>query len=130
MLKEHEINEGLANCYGTDKWYQFNAMFPKLVITDGVKFLAESADCYWLLDVIGSHQPEALKTPALRDFQLWEVEVAEDKSCVVTCKTDSGKKFKIKQEIGYTDFPLKNLKLYCNAGGPQGTRVILLTSEY
>ena len=42
----------LAQFTGTERYYR---IAPKFLITDGVKFLAENAGCYWLLDVAVSH---------------------------------------------------------------------------
>jgi len=52
------------------------------------------------------------------------MEVKDDKSAVVTMREDTGKKALVMQRIGYTDFPLKSIKLYLIDG------VLLLPSEY
>ncbi len=45
----------LAHFTGTTQWYR-NRMFPAYTYTDGVKFLAEEAECYWLIDYVFSNQ--------------------------------------------------------------------------
>ena len=42
----------LAQFTGTERYYR---IAPKFLITDGVKYLAENAGCYWLLDAAVSH---------------------------------------------------------------------------
>jgi hypothetical protein len=48
-------------------------LFPRLIYTDGVKHLIVNADCFWLLDIIGSFQPIAKKDESLRDMQFWHL---------------------------------------------------------
>jgi len=88
------------------------------VYTDGVKYLAEKAGAFWLLDVIFSYQKR--KEP----FQLWILRVNEDKSAVVTMQEDCNTKVLIKQEFNFTTFPFKEIRLFYIDG------VLLLPSEY
>ena len=97
----------------------------RLIYTEGVKYLAEKGDAYWLVDAIVSHQPDKrLKTPELAAFQLWELVVHEDKSATLTVRADSDQPAVITQEIPFTDFPLDSIKLYVCTG------TLLLPSEY
>jgi len=114
MLKE----ESLVQFTGTEKYYSYFT----LKLTDGVKYLAEEGKCFWLLDIIASYQPKYHQVP----FQLWELEVKEDKSATVYMRedSDSGYPFLVKQFIPYTDFPLNSIKLYVI------DKVVLLPSEY
>ena len=43
----------LSGFTGTENWYRY-AMMPRFTYTDGVKYLAEQAKAYWLLDAIFS----------------------------------------------------------------------------
>ena len=94
--------------------------FTGLLYTDGIQYLAERAGSYWLIDLVGSHQPK------LQDarFQVWKLEVKEDKSALVTMIEDDGEPIRVSQEIGFTDFPLHEFSFYCIDG------VMLLKSEY
>jgi len=58
---------------GTESYHRFSVLFPNLVLTDGVKFLAENASCYWWLDIIGSYQSLAQKDESLRRMQFWSL---------------------------------------------------------
>lgn len=114
----------LAQFHGSETIYLHWSK--RLTYTQGVKFVAERAAAYWLLDAIASYQPRCQRDPMLRDFQLWELDVT-GRAAVLTCRRDSGRgeKFVVSQRIEYTDFPLDSLRLYlCN-----GT-LLLPPSEY
>jgi len=105
---------------GTDQWHKH---FTGLLYTDGVKYMAETAGAYWLLDAIGSYQRQLNKNERLAEFQLWKLEVIESRG-LLTCRADSNEKPVISQEIEYTDFCLESIKLYVEGG------VLLLPSEH
>lgn len=94
-----------------------------LAYTDGVRYLAEQAKAYWLIDRIALAQPYANQDAWLREFQLWELHAREDRCAVLICSHDSEEQaFRIR--IPSTDFPLAYLKLYVEGG------VLLLPSEH
>jgi hypothetical protein len=80
------LEENLAQFIGTQNYYRHT--IGNFMFTDGVKYLAETAQCYWLLDVIASYilKPKIKRIP----FQLWELKVNKDKSATVTMREDSG----------------------------------------
>jgi hypothetical protein len=41
--------------------------------SEGVRYVAETLNAYWLIDVIAAAQPFACRDAWLRQFQLWEV---------------------------------------------------------
>ena len=91
--------------------------------TDGVKYLADQAQCYWLIDVVASYQGyQKIKAVA---FQVWELTVNDDQTAVVVMKDMRQPDMPaiVKQEIPYTDFPLKTIKLYLT------NKVLFLPSE-
>lgn len=129
METREAIENGLAQCIGTEG-YHFNAMFGKnFVYTDGVRYLIEAADAVWLMQAIFSHR-------RTEEFQVWELEVFADKTAVLTMKEDSNYPNLVSQVIRYTDFPLQNVKFFgvndhCREDGSEGNRVVLMvTSEY
>lgn len=91
--------------------------------TDGVQWLANHANCYWLLDAIASWQPASFHLVGA-EFQLWTLTVSQDHSAMLECRSDSDQPAKILQRIEYTDFPLNHFTLYCESG------VLLLPSEH
>jgi len=121
MLTETDLNTFI----GTTGYYRYLA---GLKLTDGVKYLADEAGAYWLLDIIASYQlqDEIRREP----FQVWELKLSPNNAttgkyeAVVTMKTDTNRPLLVKQQIEYTDFPLDSITLYLIDG------VILLTSEY
>jgi hypothetical protein len=120
MKTSHEIITELNQFYGSATHYKH---WLGLKYTDGVQYLAQEANCYWLLDAIASHQTKnLLSDPRLREFQIWHLQV-KDNSAVLICEWDTNKKV-LRQEIEYTDFPLSHLKLYLVE------KVLMLTNEY
>ena len=80
---------------GTEQYYRH--WLKGIVYTDGVKYVAESAGAYWLIDLIASYQPLEV------EFQVWELRKEGEAWCV-EC-TDGNENFVLKQDIPYTDFP-------------------------
>ena len=120
MKPAQEIQDVLDQCTGTSEYHRFSPL-SSLVITDGVKYLANNAGVYWLLDIVASYQNKCNKDEMLRDFQIWTLKVKNGKGKVI-CERDTDD-VAITQKIEYTDFPLPEIKLYCENG------VICLPSE-
>ena len=115
--------ENLNNFHGTENYYT-NPMYP-FEWTDGVKYLVENGEAYWLLDSIASWQKEPIikSNQDLRQVQFWKLKVNSDNSAVLTCERDRDDVV-ITQKIPFTDFPLEEITLYLCDG------VLLLPSEY
>lgn len=111
------LEEELAQFHGTTRYYK---NFTGLLFTDGIKYLADRAGSYWLIDLVGSYQRDLTGA----QFQLWEVEVAEQFAGVVTMREDDNAPVLVRQSIPYTDFPLANFSFYCV------DNVMMLKSEY
>lgn len=118
MEENKQLKEDLNHFTGTEKYYA--SSFGGLKLTDGIHYLRETANCYWFIDIIESYQHK------LKDihFQLWKIVVNDDRTAVVTCIEDIDQPNLVKQELQYTDFPLKEFECYCIDG------VVLLKSEY
>ncbi len=112
----------LARFQGTENHYKHWLGYFKY--TDGVKYLADKAGAYWLIDDIASHQLDARvqNDEMLQQFQIWQLSVQEN-SGVLTLLRDTDDPM-LTQEIKYTDFPLDEIKLYLNE------KVLMLPSEY
>jgi hypothetical protein len=113
------LNEAdLANFTGSENWYKH--FLGRTLFTDGVKYVADQAGAYWLIDEIAINQTR----PKVRaeEFQVWTLRVNGSKA-ILTCDDGNGNVVFTKR-IEYTDFPLREIKLYCTDG------TILLPSEY
>jgi hypothetical protein len=128
MITESDLD----GFYCTDNYFSHWAK--KLCYTDGVKYLADKAGAYWLIDAIASYQNDAkiTKNSMLRNMQFWKLEVVDGKG-VLTCVEDSGRKPVIRQEIEFTDFPLSEVEIWVERGSVDGvteTLVAMLKSEH
>ena len=123
-LSASELGLRLGYFTGTEHYYKH--WLPGLVFTDGVKYLADKAGAYWLIDIVASYQPKLRKmSSGLREFQLWTLKVNEEtREAVVTCQADLNTPNVVRQLIPYTDFPLAEIKLYVEGN------VLLLPSEH
>ena len=111
----------MAQFTGSEAFYQYG-LKGEMLFTDGVKYVADTARAYWLLDEITLAQ-RFKREVAAEEFQLWILVVAEDRTAMLTCDDGNGHIVHSKQ-IPYTDFPIGGIKLYvCNG-------VIMLPSEY
>ena len=115
----------LTQFTGTEAYYRWSVLFPKVVLTDGTKYLAETAGAYWLMDVIASHLPSVPKTEQFaiavlkKTGKKWKFLLVDD----VPANTNYAR-----QTIGFSDFPLDEIKLYVIR--QDDLWVILLPSEY
>lgn len=107
-------------------------------MTDGVVYLRENANCYWLLDAIVSHLPKLLKNERCCDFSVWILKKVGN-GAELTAVADSGEEPVIKQMIEYTDFPFSEegeFKLFGQIGALNikgkntPTYILMLPSEY
>jgi hypothetical protein len=79
MLDAKQLQFVLAEFQGTNNYFK-NML--GLKYTDGIKFLADNAECYWLIDAIASHQTTALNNPNLAEFQLWILVVGNNREFI------------------------------------------------
>jgi hypothetical protein len=99
-----------------------------LKYSEGVEYLAQKADAFWLIDAIASYQRDKriAQDPQnmLQDFQLWTLKL-HNGGALLWLRRDSGKAHApvIEQVIEYTDFPLEKVTLYVENG------VLCLPSE-
>jgi|TARA_Y100000310_G_scaffold955_1_gene1325 hypothetical protein len=117
MLKAEQINEELPYFTGTEHYYKY---LSGLKLTDGVKFLADSCECYWFIDIIASYQSK-VGNERLQSWNLFKDNVLD--KWVVVCEDGNYKKL-VRQEIGYSDFPLERIDVWVSNG------VVMLKSEY
>lgn len=121
MKTLEEIKSNLPYFIGTNGYYKSN--FHCFKWTDGVNYLAEVAECFWLLDFISANLGRLDKN----EFQSWTVKKIKSKVYDVEIVGESedfnGNKKYVKKKTT-SDFPLDEIKLFYRDG------VLMLTSEY
>lgn len=120
-----KLNE-LAQYTGSEHFYLYNG---NLVVTDGIRYLMDNG-CAWLIDIIVSVR--GLPAIQAEDFEAWTLKVDLETHTAKVIATDGdkgdGAVTLYRQEIEYTDCPVKELKLFVSREGHRKT--IMLNSEY
>ena len=119
MNKEtlNSVISELTHFTGSENYYKH---WIGITYTEGVKFLAEKFNCFWLIDAIASHQIN--KNVRKEQFQVWTIR--KEKSKWILEVDDGNRNILAEQVIEYSDFPLEEFKLYlCDL-------VLMLISEY
>jgi uncharacterized protein DUF6876 len=124
----HDLKDSdLKQFTGTDVWYR-HGLYRKVSYTEGVKYMADHAGAYWLIDEIALTQLSEKKVRE-EPMQFWKLQKdAKGHGALLTCE-DGGKdgnssRIVYKKKIEYTDFPLFSITLWFTDS------VILLPSEY
>lgn len=110
----------LSNFTGTSCYYRIS---PKHLLTEGSKYLADRAACYWLFDAIASHLCEIGTADW---FVLVRLQVSGSKATMIY--EDGNGYTHATQEIPYTDFPLSEVTIYACWDGDHW--ILMLPSEY
>lgn len=119
-IAKQDLLDGLKQFYGSDTVY-YMPLFSKYKYTEGVRYLAQNAGAYWLLEHIFSNQHEAAIEGL--QFQVWKITVSDDNSAVI--RVEDGDLKHIKSfDVPFTDFPLEECSLWFIGG------TLLLPSEY
>ena len=109
----------LSQFTGSEQWYR-HRLCRRMLYTDGVKYLAERAGAYWLIDEIAFAQ--ALPQIAREEFQVWKLRV-EANSADLICE-DGNDNAVYRKRIPFTDFPAPGVEIWC------ANNVIYLPSEH
>ena len=123
-LKATDLNEFT----GTEGYHQWS---PGIVATEGAKYVAETGEADWLLDLIASHQLEIRRHHPDVDFQVWHLRKNKTGGAVATCEDGDGHVV-VTQRLEYPDFPLSEVTLWVEPGecGGRPVSVIELPSEH
>lgn len=105
---------------GTETWYR-HPFKRSILYTDGVKYVADTAGAYWLIDEIVFAQ--AKQAVAAQPFQHWKLTVRPDSTATLACE-DGNCNIVCTKELSFTDFPLAEIGFFFT------DNVILLPSEY
>lgn len=110
MLSKVEILETLSNFTGSEHYYRHPL---NVIYTDGIKYLADTCECYWLIDAVASWQFE--DKVKQEEFQVIKLKVNEDNSALLTID-DGNDNVIATQIIEYTDFPLPEIVVWFENG--------------
>lgn len=121
-MNPYKLKADLLNFTGSES---FHRHLGGMLYTEGVQYLAQHANCYWLLDLVAAHS----KHDAWREvegFVLVKLTVKSDAGLVVF--DDGNGEILGEQKIEYTDFPMEEVRLYLCWNGDGYT--LLLPNEY
>ena len=91
----------LSHFTGTERYYRISR---RHLLTDGTKYLAEEAECFWMMDAIASHLSEI-------GTDDWFVQVrmtVNDNRATMIYEDGNGNEH-ARQEIPFTDFPMPSV---------------------
>ena len=118
-MKQFDASQ-LAQFSGTERYYRISR---RHLLTDGTKYLADNAECFWMMDAIASHLSEI----GTSDWFVQVKVIVKDSRATMIYADGNGNEH-ARQEISYTDFTLELIFLYACWDGEHW--VILLPSEY
>lgn len=115
---------------GTEAYHVCGFHRPRLLLTDGAKFLADSAQCYWLMDLIGTHGPLIMAEGFALVKLERDVPPSLDAWSPATFIVEDGNENELYRErIPFTDFPLERYELFVTPADATSL-VAMLKSEY
>ena len=111
---------------GTEHYYRY--MGSRYTYTDGVKFVADNAEAYWLLDVVFTHCMAIARNKNIPEDQkrlyVCNLLVNDAMNTALFTVSDGNYNDLARQEIEYTDFPAKTVTIWVQ------NMVAMLPSEY
>jgi len=106
VMNTHELENNLSRFTGSENYYR---VMPRLVITDGVQYLVNQANSYWLVSAIYSH---LMSNAIYSDFVVARLTVSEKTADLVL--DDGNDQVIARQAIEYTGTPLDEVTIYCS----------------
>jgi hypothetical protein len=113
---------------GSEEWFR-HALNRRMIYTEGVMYLAESAHCHWLVtDIAVKYFPILMKKYPDHFYLIEFIATSDNRGSVII--SDGNDNVHFKDKISYTDFPVKDapIKLYLTKG--DGHYCLMLQSEY
>ena len=125
FVKVNRGTDGIANTLrsmlpqfsGTANYYKHSFLDTKLVLTDGCAYLRETAQCYWLFDLI------AQQLPSKTDF-IVKLKQHKEGHWIFSCQCFISTEVFYTQKIPYSDFPLPEIIIWIE------NNIALLPSEH
>ena len=115
-----QLELALKQFTGSQTFYR-HPLFRKYVYTEGVKYLAEEAGAYWLIEYVLSNQIS--KTIQSHPFQVWHLTRQKDNGAIIIVSDGNDNEI-IRFHLPFTDFPLQDITLWFIG------ETLLLPSEY
>lgn len=113
--------DDLEKFIGTENRYR-HVLNRKVLFTDGVRYVANRAEAFWLVDEIALIQLFDKRVVA-EEFQVWKLRVNANRSAQLVCE-DGCNNVVYTKSIPSTDFPGEGITLWFT------DNTILLPSEY
>lgn len=121
MLEEKELLATLKQFTGCD---QLARLKRTVLLSEGSRYLAKAAECYWLFDLYASH----LSGVDGKKYWFTCLKMTKKDNSASVSIEDGNSNVLATQKIEYTDFPLRTITLYgCWTGD---FWVLMLTTEY
>lgn len=124
-MDSNKLELALNQFYGTGAWHPLSVLFRNVMLTDGVKYLADEAGAYWLMDAIASYLPTI---PSGERFLVAQFSTYKNTGNLLLVDDAPADIVYAEQQFEYTDFPLETIKFYVVRDGEYW--VIMLPSEY
>lgn len=112
------LRADLGAFIGTEQW-QRHALNRNLLLTDGVRYFADQAGAWWLLDIVAT---EIFRIQASHPFLVIDLDVNDGKADIRV--SDGNDAMLFKRHIHFTDAPDGLWRFYLT------DNVLLLPSEY
>jgi hypothetical protein len=125
MTDIHEFLGNLAQYTGTEHYYR-HALNRNVTFTDGVKYFAETAGAFWLLDIYATELDKLARKHGI----IFATATAKDGKATLSAARDSGRKPLWTRDIDFTTLPDGEWPIWIAEGGPENTVVLMLPSEY
>ena len=112
------LRADLTAFIGTENWHR-HGINRQMLLTDGVKYFAETAGCYWFLDIVAT---EVMRFHPMKPFLVIDLDVEDGKADIsVSDGNDLGLWHR---HIHFTDAPQGQWRFYL------ADNVLLLPGEY
>lgn len=111
MVSKEELENIMANCYGTESYYKYG-LIPSctILLTDGVKAFIDNADAYWFVGDFYSYIPTIRKKAPDEYLFVITLNVKDNKAEMII--TDGNENLLLTKEYTYTDCPDGEWKFY------------------
>ena len=130
-----ELQQNMSGFNGSQEFFALGFPCRNVYVTEGIKYFASHAQCWWLITDLACYLPTILKSnkPAyelLKDKQFWTLKTNADGSALLSCGDGNGPTKIITQKYDSTCFPPNvevQIWLFRNS---EKDFMVLLPSEY